>query len=258
MKYGSYELRPYQQDAYNAIGSYIKSLPKSWKENKELTGAFIEASVGAGKTAIMGAVCHRLVEMKWPVLCLARDLKLVEQNSDTFWDMGIKNSIYSAAYSKSMCYKDVGVIVSNEATASRALEGKAWDNYAPKAVIVDECLIGSSMIEASDGLYRIDDPALKHKKIKCIREHDGSVTFDNPVRVFSNGIKRVSQINLSNGGNITCTDTHKLYSKGSWVRAKYLKSGSVITLNGSQDSFMTKLLRASAAVARELISTLTS
>jgi superfamily II DNA or RNA helicase len=138
-KYGTYELRPYQAEGYESAGGYIRKLPQQWKENKSLTGAFIEASVGAGKTAIMGALCNRFVEMGWPVLCLARDLKLVEQNSETFWDMDVKNSVYSASYSKAMHYKDKGVIISNEATAARALDGKAWADYAPRAIIVDEC-----------------------------------------------------------------------------------------------------------------------
>ena len=257
-KYGSYELRPYQAEAYEAIGWHIRNLSRFKDEKKDaLIGSFIEASVGAGKTAIMGAVASRLVSMGWPILCLARDLKLVEQNSETFWDMRLKNSIYSASYSKSMHYKDLGVIVSNEATASRALNGKGWSEYAPRAILIDECLVGSSMIETDDGLSRIDDPDLKNKNIKCINEINGRVSFDMPVRVFSNGIKHVSHIYLSNGDKITCTDTHKIYSNGSWVRAKYLKSGSMITLNASGDSFTKKLLRAVAAVVVELKSTLT-
>lgn len=139
-KYGSYELRPYQAEAYEAIGWHIRNLSRFKDEEKDaLIGSFIEASVGAGKTAIMGAVASRFVSMGWPILCLARDLKLVEQNSETFWDMRLKNSIYSAAYSKSMHYKDLGVIVSNEATASRALNGKGWSEYAPRAILIDEC-----------------------------------------------------------------------------------------------------------------------
>ena len=139
-KYGSYELRPYQAEAYEAIGWHIRNLSRFKDEEKDaLIGSFIEASVGAGKTAIMGAVASRFVSMGWSILCLARDLKLVEQNSETFWDMRLKNSIYSAAYSKSMHYKDLGVIISNEATASRALNGKGWSEYAPRAILIDEC-----------------------------------------------------------------------------------------------------------------------
>lgn len=251
-KYGTYELRPYQCEAYEQMGGYIRSLPSKWKDQKSLTGAFVEASVGSGKTAIMGALCARFVEMGWPVLCLARDLKLVEQNSETFWDMRVKNSIYSAAYSKSMHYKDKGVIVSNEATASRALAGKVWSEYAPRAIIVDECLTGDSMIDTDCGPFRIDDRDIHNRKIKCINESTGEIMFDKPVRVFSNGTKHVSHIYLSNGERLTCTNTHRLYSNGSWVRAKYLKSGSRITLIASGDTFMTKLLRASVAVVREL------
>lgn len=137
--YGSYILRPYQAEAYEAIGNHIRTLSRIECEDDALIGAFIEASVGAGKTAIMGAICSRFVDIGFPVLVLARDLKLVEQNSETFWDMRVKNSIYSAAYSKSMAYKESGVIVSNEATAYRALFGKGWIDYAPKAVLIDEC-----------------------------------------------------------------------------------------------------------------------
>jgi len=50
-KFSSYELRPYQAEAYESIRDYIKSLPILWKKQKSLTGSFIEASVGAGKTA---------------------------------------------------------------------------------------------------------------------------------------------------------------------------------------------------------------
>jgi superfamily II DNA or RNA helicase len=171
-KYGSYELRPYQSEAYEAVANYIRTLPKLWKTQKTLTGAFIEASVGSGKTAIMGSVCHRFVEMGWPVLCLARDLKLVEQNSETFWDMRIKNSIYSAAYSKSMHYKDKGVIVSNEATAIRAIESGAWDEYSPKAIWLDE-----------NHQLPVDEPESQYMRIvshlneKCLKKHGHPVVL---------------------------------------------------------------------------------
>lgn len=139
-KYGSYELRDYQAEAYEAIANHIRNIKRfSDIPKDQLIGCFIEASVGSGKTSIYGAVAHRFVQMGWPVLVLARDLKLVEQGSETLWDMNIKNSIYSASYSKSMAYSDKGVIVSNEATAYRAIESGRWDDYAPRAVLNDEC-----------------------------------------------------------------------------------------------------------------------
>lgn len=172
-KYGSYEMRQYQAEAYEAIGGFIRNLSKYGDIPKEqLIGAFIEASVGAGKTAIMGAICHRFVEMGWPILCLARDLKLVEQNSETFWDMQVKNSIYSAAYSKSMAYSSKGVIVSNEATAYRAVKGKAWKEYAPRAILVDEChQVG---IDKEDSQYM---QLLDELNKRCIKKHGHRVVL---------------------------------------------------------------------------------
>jgi superfamily II DNA or RNA helicase len=138
--YGKYTLRPYQIEAYEAIGDHIRKINRFKDIPKEqLIGSFIEASVGSGKTSIAGAILSRFVEMGWPCLCLARDLKLVEQNAETFWDMRVKNSIYSAAYSKAMKYAESGVIVSNEATAYNAVFGEGWRGYAPRALIIDEC-----------------------------------------------------------------------------------------------------------------------
>ncbi len=166
-KYGSYELRPYQADAYEAIGNHIRTLSRFKDVDiNQLIGCFIEASVGAGKTAIMGAILSRFVAMGWPALCLARDLKLVEQNSETFWEMKIKNSIYSASYTKSMHYKDIGVIVSNEATAYRALNNDSWNEYAPRALLIDEChQVG---IDHPDGQYM---QILEELNRRCIGKH---------------------------------------------------------------------------------------
>lgn len=179
--YGKFELRPYQAEAYEKIAQYIKGLPAEWQDSEALTGAFVEASVGAGKTAIMGAVGHRFAEIGWPVLCLARDLKLVEQNSKTFWRMGpVFNSIYSAAYSKTMVYAEEGMIVSNEATAYRAIYGskkqteeetpkpigKAWENYAPKVLLLDECHQAS--VDRNDSQYML---ILKALNDRCLEKY---------------------------------------------------------------------------------------
>lgn len=172
-KYGSYELRQYQAEAYEAIAGFIRNLSKYSDIPKEqLIGAFIEASVGAGKTSIMGAVCHRFNSMGWPVLCLARDLKLVEQNAETFWDMEVSNSIYSAAYTKAMHYSKTGTIVSNEATAYRAVNGKAWDSYAPRAILVDEC--HQCGIDKEDSQYM---QLLNELNKRCIEKHGHRVVL---------------------------------------------------------------------------------
>lgn len=173
-KYGKFELRPYQQEAFLAVRNHLKDIKRFFNDNNEqpLIGAYVTASVGAGKTAIMGAILSRFVEMGWPAICLARDLKLVQQNSETFWAMRLFNSIYSAKFSKKLDFANDGVIVSNEATAINAIESGAWDDYVPRAVVVDEC-----------HQVPVDDPNKVYMKIlnelnrRCIEKHNHPIVL---------------------------------------------------------------------------------
>jgi superfamily II DNA or RNA helicase len=71
-----------------------------------------------------------------PVLVLARRGELVDQNSETFWDCGVKNSIYSASVgTKSTHYP---IIVGSEGTVARALNGEL-KSFAPTILLIDEC-----------------------------------------------------------------------------------------------------------------------
>jgi DNA repair protein RadD len=120
--------RDYQQDAYSAIAQAIR----------EYTGpVFIEASVGAGKTIIMGMVLARVREMNRTAMVLARAGELVEQNAQTFWDCEVKNSIFSASLGiKSTHYP---VIVGTEGTVVNALdEGKELAEYKCDFLLIDE------------------------------------------------------------------------------------------------------------------------
>ena len=121
--------RDYQGDAYTAIANAIR----------DYIGAFfIEASVGAGKTIIMGMVLARVRELNRTAMVLARAGELVEQNAATFWDCEVKNSIFSASLGiKSQHYP---VIVGTEGTVVNALDaGKELSEYKTDFLIIDEC-----------------------------------------------------------------------------------------------------------------------
>lgn len=119
--------RDYQIDAYQLCAEAIR----------QYTGPFyVEASVGAGKTIIMAMISARAQEANLPVLVLARRGELVEQNSETLWDCGVKNSIFSASVGpKSTNYP---VIVGSEGTVARALDNELAE-YAPMIILLDEC-----------------------------------------------------------------------------------------------------------------------
>jgi superfamily II DNA or RNA helicase len=123
------EPRDYQKDAYlaikNAIGDYRGAF-------------FIEASVGAGKTIIMGMVLARIQELKRRALVLARAGELVEQNAETFSACGVFNSIYSASLGIKSTHR--AVVVGTEGTIANALKaGAELEKFSVDFLIIDEC-----------------------------------------------------------------------------------------------------------------------
>lgn len=119
--------RDYQEWAYNAIAKNIRDYKGAF---------FIEASVGAGKTAIMAMILSQAQEKGIPCLVLARRGELVEQNSETFWSAGVRNSIFSASMNiKSTKYP---IIVGSEGTVARSIDGQLKD-FKPSILLLDEC-----------------------------------------------------------------------------------------------------------------------
>ena len=82
-------LRPYQQEAHDAIIAWIK---------KNTLPCCIEAATGAGKSHIIAAVADTINAMSGGkhVLCLAPSAELVTQNAEKFRLTGEKCSIFSS------------------------------------------------------------------------------------------------------------------------------------------------------------------
>lgn len=243
--FAPFEPRDYQDEIYQRTIEHIKTSAEP---------AFIYASVSAGKSACMAMIAKHAQDkalhdgkQQVAILALARTGELVEQNAAEFWDMHAKNSIFSASVGiKSTRYP---VIVGSERTVFLALE-HSLKNFTPTILLIDECLTGDSIISTEDGMLRIDDPRLKNVKIHCMDESTGEIKCEKPLRVFSNGVKCISRVKHAKG-EIYCTATHKIYAQGSWVEAKNLKRGQRITIDGSSDFVLNKLLRAVAAVVKK-------
>ena len=124
---GEIQPRDYQIKAYEKLTQLIRNYKGP---------GFIDASVGAGKTIIMGMVAKRCQELNRSCLILARRGELVEQNAKTLWDCGAKNSIYSASLDiKSTHYP---IIVGSEGTVARAMD-KDLAKHVFDFVLIDEC-----------------------------------------------------------------------------------------------------------------------
>jgi len=152
-----YQLRPeYQLPAHEAT---IEHLRKPCDENTKLPfrhyPAVIDASVGAGKTVSIGAVCKHIQERGGKVLVLARQGEIIEQNSKEYWSMGGKCSVFSASLEqKSTAYN---IIMGTEGTVANSLHtafgykvnydgsyqldenGKKVPKFKPAAILIDEC-----------------------------------------------------------------------------------------------------------------------
>ncbi|MGL4928009.1 MAG: DEAD/DEAH box helicase family protein [Plesiomonas shigelloides] len=243
--------RYYQLEAMNSLLQAIRKAIGSGKSGRFV----IDAAPATGKTLTMAMIAESVSSKGGSVLILSYQPVLCGQNYDECWEYQVPACMYASKFGKKQV--NGNVVVATVGTIVNALETD-FKNTRFDIVLIDECLTGDSLIETSDGMFRIDDPELKDKKIKCISEESGEIFYHKPVRVFSNGIRCVSSITTSCGVEIKCTDTHKLYSNGSWIRAAHLKSGSEIMVNASQDFVLKKLLRASAAVAKKLLQTLTS
>lgn len=181
------------------------------------------------------------------VLCTAPSKELVEQNAEKYRSYGFACSMYSASVGKKSIAKDVvfgtpGSIVNDL--------NKFDDKFS--AIVIDECLTGDSLIETTEGQIRLDDPKLKNKLIKCINEESGTIYYHKANKVWNNGTKHVSLIKTTEG-EIKCTENHLLHSKDSWIYSKDVKIGQSLTLDGSKDFVMKKLLRAVVAVAKRLM-----
>jgi DNA repair protein RadD len=86
-------LRPYQQEAHDAIIAWIK---------KTRAPCLIEAATGAGKSHIIAALASTIHSMSGGkhVLCLAPSAELVIQNSEKYASTGNLFSIFSASAGK--------------------------------------------------------------------------------------------------------------------------------------------------------------
>lgn len=233
--------RFYQTEAKEAVIHRIRENSKKGVASRIL----VDAAAGAGKTIMMAIIARHVHERGGRVLQIARQPILAEQTYREFYDFSVPAGMYAAKFNKRQVYQ---VTVGTEGTIVNGLS----DFSKPvDLLLIDECLTGDSMIETSDGAVRIDDERLSDLCIKCIDESTGEIFWHKPVRVFTNGIRHVSSIKLSSGEEIKCTSTHKLLSNGSWVSAGNLSAGMTLTLDGSQDSFLKKLLRACAAVVKK-------
>jgi len=152
-----YTLRPYQQEAVNAVIDYIK---------KNTAPACLEVATGGGKAIICAELARLVYKMSGKrILILVPTAELVKQNKEAFDMTGYPSSIYSASVSKSLRHHVVfATPLSFKSVAKRI--GKEF-----ALVIQDEChllsptykKIYSDMLEGNPNLRIIGMSASPYK-----------------------------------------------------------------------------------------------
>lgn len=140
-------LRDYQQEAHDETLKHIRESTKP---------AFLDVSVGGGKTVIIGALAQHIESKGGKVLVIARQGELIEQGADTYREMGGKCSVYSA--SLKMRSKYYPVVFGTEGTLCRELDGDFKDEKY-HALLIDE----AHMVDWQDAL--LEKPETQYGKI---------------------------------------------------------------------------------------------
>ncbi len=142
-----FELRDYQQKAH-------LSTVKHCKESAE--PAYINCSVGGGKTVLIAAIVKHVSERGGSVLVLARQGELVKQGAETARACGIKLSVFSASLNQKSTYYPI--VFGTEGTVGRALNNEFRERKF-SLICIDE----AHMVSWSDAL--LDEPETQYGKI---------------------------------------------------------------------------------------------
>lgn len=137
--------RDYQEPIIKAIIDWCKISAEP---------AFVDISVGGGKTALYAFVANHVIEQglkrgkESKVLILARQGELVKQNSDFAWKAGFNNSVYSSSLNRKSTHYPI--VYGTEGTVARQLgEGQSFGfdtqpdgnlkfKWVPDLLMIDE------------------------------------------------------------------------------------------------------------------------
>ncbi|HEY9644547.1 MAG TPA: hypothetical protein V6C57_28885, partial [Coleofasciculaceae cyanobacterium] len=96
-----------------------------------------------------------------------------------------------------------------------------------KVYVVDECLTGDALVLTDDGLLRIDDPAIREKKVLSYNDTSGAWEAKRVLRWLDQGVRQTFVIKTTNR-TIRCTGNHLVRTTQGWIPAKDLKPGMKI------------------------------
>ena len=123
------ELRPYQQEAFNALRARLKEVSYP---------LLVDASVGAGKSLIIAELLLLLERAGWRSLCLTMNSNLIKQNAETYIAQGGKAGIFCQAL-REKSTTELTIFASPNSVHNAIKLDRDLSKVKFNLIVIDEC-----------------------------------------------------------------------------------------------------------------------
>lgn len=171
----------------------------------------VMAPTGSGKTYLGMRVIHETLLRGNSAMFLCDRTTLINQTSAAADGYGLSaHGIMQAQHWRA----DRGSKF--QIASVQTIARRGWPDV--DVIVIDECFVGETLIETTDGIIPISDVSTSHTVYNATGT--GSV-----LSVFSKLSDAIVTVRLSNGIEIECTEDHPIFTDVGWVKAGILERG---------------------------------
>lgn len=197
-----YDLRSHQDEAV------VKALPRLW----DGLGTILMMPTGSGKSLL---AMYLINELRVKTLILVHKKNLMEQ-----WQKGIKHTLSYAPGIYGDGVKEIKPITIG--MIQTIAKDKTFDINRFDFVVADECVTGDTLIETDLGRIEIQQIVKEKMRIK-VKTHTGEM---KRIKNFYEIQNKKPMVRVSyEGGQIECTEDHRILTARGWIEAKDLMPG---------------------------------
>ncbi|MBW4695604.1 MAG: DNA polymerase III subunit gamma/tau [Lyngbya sp. HA4199-MV5] len=169
---------------------------------------------------------------------LAKSLNCVKSDVPTAQPCGVCDVCQSIAKGSALDVIEIDAASNTGVDNIRELIERS--QFAPvqcryKVYVVDECLVGDSLIWTDQGFFRIDDPTLLGKNVLSYNDALNQWEFKPVLRWLDQGIRQTYRIKTSTQ-EICCTGNHLIRTEQGWIAARDVKEGAKILSPANVDA----------------------